>query len=232
LYNIGENRNKNKYKNTKVFKIKIQKENKNMFNKFDELKDIIAKIELELNKAKSIFDELGVDTTSSVNDFSSKAQSVGSEKIEGGNKVVEGVFDGQQMIGPDGKRYSIPANYCSKSKLVEGDILKLIVKPDGGFIYKQIGPIERKRLKGILSKDPLTGEFKAHAGDKEYKLLKASVTYFHGDADDEAVILVPEDGESVWAAVENIISKLNANNNPEDEGESDTYDNDLNEFDI
>ena len=200
-----------------------------MFNKFDELKDIIAKIELELNKAKSIFNELGVDLENSNNNFSSKAQSVGSEKIEGDNKVIEGVFDGQQMVGPDGKRYSIPANYCSKSKLVEGDILKLIVKPDGSFIYKQIGPIERKRLKGVLSKDPITGEFKAHAGGKEYKLLKASVTYFHGDANDEAVILVPEDGDAVWATVENIISKLNVNNN---ETDPDSYDHDLDEFDI
>jgi hypothetical protein len=204
-----------------------------MFNKFDELKDIIAKIELELNKAKLIFDELGVNTEASVNDFSSKAQSVGSEKIEGNNKVVEGVFDGQQMVGPDGKRYSIPANYCSKSKLVEGDILKLIVKPDGGFIYKQIGPIERKRLKGVLSKDPVTGEFKVHANGKEYKVLKAAVTYFHGDADDEIVILVPEDGESVWAAVENLISKLKANNESLDVDDGDdSYNSDLNEFDI
>ena len=203
-----------------------------MFNKFDELKDIIAKIELELNRAKSIFNELGSSLDNTNNDFSSKAQSVGSEKIEGDNKVVEGVFDGQQMVGPDGKRYSIPANYCSKSKLVEGDILKLIIKPDGGFIYKQIGPIERKRVKGVLSKDPVTGEFKAHAGGKEYKLLKASVTYFHGDAEDEIVILVPEDGESVWAAVENIISKLQANNTESEEKKDNLYDNNLDEFDI
>lgn len=179
-----------------------------MFNKFDELKEIISRMELELNRAKSIFDELGAESSTDNNDFSSRAKSVGSEKQEGNNKVIEGVFDGQQMIGPDGKRYSIPANYCSKSKLVEGDILKLIVKPDGSFIYKQIGPIERKRLKGVLIKDPVTGEFKAHAEGKEYKLLKAAVTYFHGDADDEIVILVPEDGDAVWAAVENIINSM------------------------
>ena len=57
-----------------------------------------------------------------------------------GGKVVEGVFDGQIMIGPDGKSYPVPANYASKSKLVEGDILKLTIADDGGFIYKQIGP--------------------------------------------------------------------------------------------
>ena len=40
-------------------------------------------------------------------------------------RVIEGVFDGENMIGPDGKQYSVPANYASKSKLVEGDILKM-----------------------------------------------------------------------------------------------------------
>ena len=55
---------------------------------------------------------------------------------EVGGKVVEGIFDGQKMAGPDGKEYPIPANYASKSKLVEGDILKLTIADDGSFIYK------------------------------------------------------------------------------------------------
>ena len=48
-------------------------------------------------------------------------------------KVIEGVFDGQTMVGPDGKNYPVPANYASKSKLVEGDILKLTIADDGGI---------------------------------------------------------------------------------------------------
>ena len=44
-----------------------------------------------------------------------------------GKRVVEGVFNGQNMIGGDGEEYPIPANYSSKSKLVEGDILKLTI---------------------------------------------------------------------------------------------------------
>ena len=31
-------------------------------------------------------------------------------------KIIEGIFDGQIMIGPDGKNYPVPANYASKSK--------------------------------------------------------------------------------------------------------------------
>ncbi|MDZ7744984.1 MAG: hypothetical protein U5K77_04515 [Candidatus Saccharibacteria bacterium] len=67
-------------------------------------------------------------------------------------KVIEGVFDGQNMVGSDGKTYPVPANYASKSKLVQGDILKLTIADDGAFMYKQIGPIPRKQLVGTLSK--------------------------------------------------------------------------------
>ncbi len=119
--------------------------------------------------------------------------------------IIEGVFDGYQMIGPDGKMYSVPPNYASKSKLVEGDLLKLTIAPDGAFIYKQIRPIERERLKGKLVKDSETGEFRVLVDKKLFKVLLASVTYYRGDVGDEAVILVPSGGSSNWAAVDNII---------------------------
>ena len=73
--------------------------------------------------------------------------------VSEGGKIIEGVFDGQNMIGPDKKQYPVPANYASKSKLVEGDVLKLTIAEDGSFIYKQIGPVERKKMLGILMVD-------------------------------------------------------------------------------
>ncbi len=120
-------------------------------------------------------------------------------------KIVEGVFDGEKMIGPDGKQYSVPANYASKSKLVEGDILKLTITQDGTFVYKQIGPIERIRVIGTLEKED--DVFYVSSDNKKWRILTASVTYFKGKPGDEAVILIPKAGESKWAAVENIISK-------------------------
>lgn len=124
---------------------------------------------------------------------------------EDGMRVIEGAFDGQNMVGPDGKQYSVPANYASKSKLVEGDVLKLTITRDGSFIYKQIGPIQRQRLIGQLVRDEGTGEFKVMVDGRGYKVLLASITYFKGEVGDEVVILVPQDGETRWAAVENII---------------------------
>jgi hypothetical protein len=125
------------------------------------------------------------------------------EDVDG--KVIEGIFDGQNMIGHDGKTYSVPANYASKSKLVEGDTLKLTIAPDGSFIYKQIGPVDRKRAIGALIRDESTDEFVVDVKGHHYKVLRASITYFKADENDEVVVLMPKNAETTWVAVENII---------------------------
>ena len=129
-----------------------------------------------------------------------------SEMLETGERIIEGVFNGEKMIGPDGQEYSVPPNYASKSKLVEGDMMKLTITNNGRFIYKQIAPIERKRLTGELVSDP-SGQWSALADGKTYKILTASVTFYKGRPGDEVVFFVPESGESSWGAVENIINK-------------------------
>lgn len=122
-------------------------------------------------------------------------------------KIMEGVFDGQHMVGSDGRQYLVPPNYASKSKLVEGDILKLTIAPNGTFLFKQIGPIERARVMGVLTRDEHTGDWKVVATGKKYNVLTASVTFFKGEAGDDCVILVPKAAPSRWAAVENVIKR-------------------------
>jgi len=126
--------------------------------------------------------------------------------VSGGGKVIEGVFDGQNMMGPDGKKYPVPANYASKSKLVEGDVLKLTISDDGSFIYKQIGPVERKKMIGILTQGE-RGDYRVIAEGKTHKVLLASLTYYKAEPGDEVTIVVPKDQDSEWAAVENVIKK-------------------------
>lgn len=116
-------------------------------------------------------------------------------------KVIEGVFDGQNMLGPDGKTYPVPANYASKSKLVEGDVLKLTITDDGSFKYKQIDPIERRQIIGTLVQHD--GAYYVEAAGREYRVLLASVTYFKARIGDQVSIIIPADNpEAVWAAVE------------------------------
>jgi hypothetical protein len=126
--------------------------------------------------------------------------------IIGGERIIEGVFDGEKMIAHDGQEYIVPANYASKSKIVEGDILKLTINSRGDFVYKQIGPIERKKVVGLLGLDK-NGDYFVSAEKKKWKVLPASVTYFKGQPGDEVVILIPKDAVSKWAAVENVVKK-------------------------
>lgn len=116
-------------------------------------------------------------------------------------KVIEGVFDGQNMVGSDGKTYPVPANYASKSKLVQGDILKLTIADDGSFLYKQIGPIPRKQVVGTLKLE--NGHYFVDVNGKQFRVLLASVTYFKAKPNDQVSVNVPEDDSNAeWAALE------------------------------
>ena len=119
-------------------------------------------------------------------------------------EAIEGVFDGQNMIGPDGKEYAIPPNYASKSKLVEGDMLKLTISERGNFVYKQTKPADRKRLIGELEKDE-EGNYVVRFERKKWRVLPASITYFKGLPGDKVVLLIPQAGGGRWGAVENVI---------------------------
>ena len=157
------------------------------------LTSLIQEAETNLAAAKELLISIIGDDGTVVTPKSSQ------EDVSG--KIIEGVFDGQVMVGPDGKNYPVPANYASKSKLVEGDILKLTIADDGSFIYKQIGPIERKQIIGTLVQHD--GAYYVETNGREYRILLASVTYFRIKEGDQVTIIVPEDNpDAVWAAVE------------------------------
>lgn len=165
--------------------------------KIQALRDMISNAEKTIQSAKAMLLQL-----------EGKKKVGRKRKIEevSDGTAVEGTFDGQTMIGTDGRQYPVPANYASKSKLVEGDMLKLTITPEGSFIYKQIGPVERKHALGIISQDE-GGNYRILADGKIYKVLLASVTYFKGEPGDEVAIVLPRDIEASWAAIENILQK-------------------------
>ncbi len=156
------------------------------------LKSLIQEAETSLAAAKELLLSL-VGEDSTVNPAMLKDEVLG--------KVIEGVFDGQNMVGSDGKTYPVPANYASKSKLVQGDILKLTIAEDGAFMYKQIGPIPRKQIVGLLKQE--NGHYFVEVGKRNYRVLLASVTYFKAKPGDQVSINVPEDDtQAEWAALE------------------------------
>jgi len=120
-------------------------------------------------------------------------------------RVVEGSFDGQNMVDSGGNTYPVPANYASKSKLVEGDGMKLTITDEGKFIYKQIAPIKRRTTVGVLIQED--GQYKVLADGKALRVLLASVTFYRAEVGDQVTILLPEDGDAKWGAVDAVIPK-------------------------
>ncbi len=167
------------------------------------LKEMLDSSESNIRSAKQILSELTTGT--SKNQYAEVASKMGNHSNSGEHQIIEGVFDGQNMIGPDKKTYSVPANYASKSKLIPGDILKLTITEDGSFLYKQIGPVERKRIVGTLTYED--NQYHVIATGKVYKVLLASVTYFRAEVGDRVTIIVPELEDSEWGAIENVLPK-------------------------
>src|SRR3989338_6110165 len=115
------------------------------------------------------------------------------------------------MVDKKGNTYPVPANYASKSKLIPGDVLKLTITDEGKFLYKQIGPVERKNVVGPLVHKE--GQYMILANGKSYKVLLASVTYFRASVGDEVTLIIPIKEDSEWGAIEAVLPKF------EDSGE-------------
>lgn len=159
------------------------------------LKKLIEQAETNMAGAKELLASL-------VGDDDTVAPSRAMTEVTG--KVIEGRFDGERMIGPDDKPYSVQANYASKSKLVQGDELKLTIGDDGSFVYKQINQIPRRKVIGTLNlKD---GQYYVEYQGRDYRVLFASVTYHKAQPGDQVTIIIPEEGDATWAAIENVIA--------------------------
>jgi hypothetical protein len=157
-----------------------------------------------LRTAESLLREAtGVSDASRERIVRTATRTVSSSAVSG--RVVEGVFDGQNMTDVNGQSYPVPANYASKSKLVEGDGMKLTITEEGKFIYKQIAPIERRVTKGVLIQED--GQYKVLAEGKAFRVLLASVTFYRAEVGDQVSILLPTVGEAKWGAVEAVLPK-------------------------
>ena len=158
------------------------------------LRSLLTEAETNLSAAKELLTSMLGDGGT----ITTPSRTVG-DSPEG--KIIEGVFDGQIMIGPDGKNYPVPASYASESKLVEGDIRKLTIGDTGKFLYKQIGPVERKTVIGTLTSHD--DQYFVEVNGREFKILYASVTYFRLKVGDQVTVVIPADNEdATWAAVE------------------------------
>lgn len=180
-------------------------ENQNENQKeIEELKHFIATAEENLESAKVALSKLTGEELPHNTSANRNNGTLYSQSPEG--KIVEGFFDGENMLASDGNIFPVPANYASKSKLIEGDRLKLTIAEDGSFIFKQIGHAVRKKVIGTLVFED--NAFHVMAEGKNYNVLYASVTYFKTKPGDRVTIVVPAETDSHWGAIENVIHDI------------------------
>ncbi len=116
--------------------------------------------------------------------------------------IDNGAYLAKSGFATDSEPKLIP-NYISKSKLVEWDWLKLTIKDDWRFLYKQILPVERAHLIWSLSLEEW--QYKVIAEWRIFKVILAAVTFLKLKVWDKLTIVVPQDLNSEWAAIDSII---------------------------
>jgi hypothetical protein len=125
------------------------------------------------------------------------------EYKHGKAKVIEGIFTGKDMLGADKKLYPVPANYASKSKIVEGSKLKVTIKADGTYQYKIIDEIDYISTTGTLIKDG--DHFVVISQNGIYQVIPASVTYIQARIGDRVSIRIPKDIKATYAAIDTLV---------------------------
>lgn len=171
------------------------------------IRDFILTAEKSIKNAKrllkDLLDENNISLDTEVNLDTKWLSSYSSES----NKVIEWVFTWSEMLGSDGNKYPISANYASKSKLVQGDKLKLTIDISGRMIYKQISPIEREYKTGLVVKEK--DKYQVISEWEIYDLLTASITHFKANIWDKITVIVPAGKKATFAAIEAMIPTNN-----------------------
>lgn len=161
--------------------------------------ELLESAQTSIRSAKAMLSEITGVTAPTT--YAPRAAAPMSESVQG--RVVEGEFDGQNMVGDDHRTYPVPPNYASKSKLVQGDRVKLTITETGAFIYKQIGPIPRRNVVGTVAFED--GQYKILCDGRSYRVLMASITFYKAEMGQRLSILLPEGREAEWATVDNIM---------------------------
>ncbi len=173
--------------------------------KVQAIRDFIISAEKSIRNAKKllkdVLEENGLTLEDDVELDTRWLNSYNSED----SKIIEWVFTWEEMLWVDSHKYPVPANYASKSKLVQWDRLKLTIEPSWRMLYKQIKPIEREVKIWLLTKD--LWKYQVISEWQTYNVLTAAVTHFKVEIWDNVSIIVPEWKQANFAAIEAVIPK-------------------------
>lgn len=166
--------------------------------------DFIVTAEKSIKNAKKLLKDLTISNNINLNseiDLSTKWLETYSNDSW---KIIEWVFTWTEMLWSDWLKYPIPANYASKSKMVQWDKLKLTIDSFWKMLYKQIAPIEREIKTWLVVKEK--EKYQVVSDWVTYDLLTAAVTHFKVNIWDKISIIVPAWKPATFAAIEAIIN--------------------------
>jgi hypothetical protein len=176
------------------------------------LTSLLTLVEASINNLNSVRkqlqQEMGVDSGVEIeNKVSFNSATFNDEP--GALEVVEGYFNGEQMIGDNGKTYTVPPNYASKTQLVTGDRLKRILTEQFEK-YKLIKPVERKRVTATFVFEP-EGFYAELEDGTMLKLLKASATFAIKNLGLQPgmklALLVPKEGVAAYGTLSSVLTE-------------------------
>ncbi len=168
------------------------------------LQELINNAEKSLHHAKNLMTQLvGKKPLPALEDEDVSATAGLHVYKHGKSQVIEGIFNGKDMIGVDKKTYPVPANYASKSKIVEGSKLKVTIKGDGSFQYKIIDEIPYDTTTGTIIKDG--DHFVIICQSGIYQVIPASVTYLQARVGDRVSIRIPHGIKATYATIDALV---------------------------
>lgn len=170
--------------------------------------NLIEIAENNLKTAKSLLSQLSTPEKISSARTSTNNFSQSSSEEDNALEVIEGYFDGENMIGDNSQMYVVPPNYASKTQLVVGDRMKWIMTPERD-IFKLIQPAPRERTTGTFTIEGDNYLVLVDRFPNPIKILKASATYAMKNLGlqigDEVAITIPKDATPTWGAFNSIV---------------------------
>lgn len=167
------------------------------------LQELINSAERSLHHAKNLMNQIAGKKPNPMSEEDDMATANLHVYKHGKSQVIEGIFNGRDMIGVDKKTYPVPANYASKSKIVEGSKLKVTIKGDGSFQYKIIEEIPFEMTTGTLIKDG--DHFVIISQSGIYQVIPASVTYLQARVWDRVSIRIPQGIKATYATIDALV---------------------------
>ncbi len=175
------------------------------------LSNLLSNIEVEIKRARIMIKNISEGNLDNLEEWWEDIKDIASKLMNYDEweevRVIEWVYDWYFMIGSDEKKYPVPMNYSSKTKLIPGDVMKLRVMPDGKLVYKLIWPAPRNYIKATLSKSDDDKYISITDDGVIYDLNQAAVTFFKWKAWDELSIIINPESSIKIAAIEAVISK-------------------------